>query len=686
MPNSVTVQWFRLRHETQSLNLFKLQQKSHKSSSVNSNKIAGSSMRHFDFEIYASLLFAAAILLPFAAGDIAGERAALVAFRSAVGGRVLLWDLSRPTPCSWAGVVCNVPSNSTVVELHFPGMGLSGVIPPNTISSLTNLNTVSLRYNSLSGNLPPELFSSLTSLRNLYLQHNSFDGEIPDSLFSLTSLVRVNLADNNFSGQISPSFNKLARLGTLYLQDNHFSGQLPDLDVSGLVQFNVSNNNLTGVIPEHLSAKHPRSSFLGNSLCGSPLDSCDGGGGGGGKSKKKLSAGAIAGIVIGSVLGLFLILLLLFCLCRACAGKRKKSKDVGVANVRDLEVPPEKMESEVKNGAAGGSFAAALGGKEKGKVVVDGKKGLVFLGKTGWNFELEDLLRASAEVLGKGTFGTAYKAVLETGLAVVVKRLRDTNTGEREFREKMEEVGRLDHENLVPLRAYYYNKEEKLLVYEYLPMGSLSALLHGNKGGGRTPLNWETRAAIALGAARGISYLHSQSPTLSHGNVKSSNILLTTSYEARVSDFCLAQLAGPATTPNRIAGYRAPEVTDPRKVSQKADVYSFGVLLLELLTGKAPTHSLTNEEGVDLPRWVQSIVREEWTSEVFDPELLRYQNVEEDMVQLLQLAVDCTAPYPDKRPCMTEVCGKIEEIRHSNLQDHSGGIVNIDEPQHNIGS
>lgn len=193
-------------------------------------------------------------------------------------------------------------------------------------------------------------------------------------------------------------------------------------------------------------------------------------------------------------------------------------------------------------------------------------------------------------------------------------------------------------------------------------------LTTGNRGAGRTPLNWETRSGLALGASRAIAYLHSKGPANSHGNIKSSNILLSKSYEARVSDFGLAHLASPSSTPNRIDGYRAPEVTDARKVSQKADVYSFGVLLLELLTGKAPTQALLNEEGVDLPRWVQSVVKEEWTAEVFDLELLRYQNVEEEMVQLLQLAINCTAQYPDNRPSMAEVTSQIEEICRSSLQ------------------
>lgn len=192
----------------------------------------------------------------------------------------------------------------------------------------------------------------------------------------------------------------------------------------------------------------------------------------------------------------------------------------------------------------------------------------------------------------------------------------------------------------------------------------------GNKGAGKTPLNWDIRSGIAYGVARGIKYLHSQGPDVSHGNIKSSNVLLTKSYNARVSDFGLAQLVGPPSSPNRVAGYRAPEVTDPRKVSQKADVYSFGVLLLELLTGKAPSHAVLNEEGVDLPRWVQSVVQEEWRSEVFDVELL---SVEEEMVQMLELALDCAARYPDRRPSMYEATSRIEGLcpsSHSNPQQH----------------
>lgn len=497
--------------------------------------------------------------------------------------------------------------------------------------------------------------------------------------------MRLNLASNNFSGEIPSRFNSLKRLRTLYLEDNQFGGELPDI-VLHLDQFNVSFNSLNGSVPKGLQ-EMPRTAFLGTFLCGKPLESVcadnagtspgfaagipDGGVNLGGNRKRKLSGGAIAGIVIGSVLGFALLCLLLFVLCRKKSGKKARSVDVAAVEKNqetEASAGEKPATTEGSNGfsvAAAAAAALTTSGNSKVENSATSTKKLVFFGNASRVFDLEDLLRASAEVLGKGTFGTAYKAVLEVGTVAAVKRLKDVTISESEFKEKIDGVGAMDHENLVPLRAYYYSREEKLLVYDYMPMGSLSALLHGNKGSGRTPLNWEVRLGIALGAARGIEYLHLQGNDISHGNIKSSNILLTKSYEACVSDFGLNHLVTPSSNPTRVAGYRAPEVTDPRKVSQKADVYSFGVLLLELLTGKAPTHTLLNEEGVDLPRWVQSVVREEWTSEVFDLELLRYQNVEDDMVQLLQLGIECTAQYPDQRPSFSQVANRIEEIRRS---------------------
>ncbi|XP_050220228.1 probable inactive receptor kinase RLK902 [Mercurialis annua] len=647
---------------------------------------------------YLYYLFFFLLLVPHSKPDLSADRAALLTLRSAVGGRTLFWNITHSTPCSWAGVLCE---NNRVTVLRLPGVALSGQLPDGIFSNLTQLRTLSLRLNALTGHLPSDL-AACTSLRNLYLQGNLFSGEIPEFLFGLHDLVRLNLGENNFSGEISPGFGNFSRLRTLFLESNSLSGSLPDLNLKKLEQFNVSNNILNGSIPVRFK-KFSSSSFLGNSLCGLPLVSCDGtkdssivvpstptdAAGKGGK-KKKLSGGAIAGIVIGSVLGFILIVLILMFLCRKKGSEKSRSIDA-IIKQHEMVIHGEKPIGEVENGSGNAysvaaAAAAAMVGNGKGAGAaggeVNGAKKLVFFGKATRVFDLEDLLRASAEVLGKGTFGTAYKAVLEMGTVVAVKRLKDVTIPEAEFKEKIETVGAMDHEDLIPLRAYYYSRDEKLLVYDYMPMGSLSALLHGNKGGGKTPLNWEARSGIALAAARGIRYLHSQGPNISHGNIKSSNILLTQTYEARLSDFGLAQLVGPSSTPNRVAGYRAPEVTDPRKVSQKADVYSFGVLILELLTGKPPTHALLNEEGVDLPRWVQSIVREEWTSEVFDLELLRYQNVEEEMVQLLQLGIDCAAQFPDNRPSISDVTSRIEELRRSSVkndQDLQPDEVDLDD-------
>lgn len=621
------------------------------------------------------LILSLSTLFSLSAGD---DKAALQALRATLRGR---WNLTGTDHCHWQGVVCN--SDSRVVELHLPGVGFVGPIPAGIFGNFTALNFLSLRFNALTGSIPSD-FASLTQLQSLYLQGNRLSGEIPAVLLKLPNLLRLNLAGNNFSGEIPTGFSNLTKLSTLFLENNKLTGQIPDLKLPNLQNFNVSHNQLNGSIPADLCDKFPSTAFEGNSLTACPTKpppSPDNNGGG--KHKKKLSAGAIAGIVIAAVVALFAILLLIFfCCCRRKKDKQVTRSTAAAAVSKHSDVEMAAPENKERNGTASSAEAAAAAtaaAKSASASKTGGiDKTLMFFGNAPMVFDLDDLLRASAEVLGKGSYGTTYKAALDNGVAMAVKRLKDVTVNEKAFKDKMEEIGRLDHENLVALRAYHCSANEKLLVYDYLPMGSLSALLHGNRGSGRTPLNWETRSAIALGAARGITYIHSQSSTSSHGNIKSSNILLTTSYAARVSDFGLAHLATPSATPNRVAGYRAPEVTDPRKVSQKADVYSFGVFILELLTGKAPAHALLNEEGVDLPRWVQSVVREEWAAEVFDLELLRYQNVEEEMVQLLQLAIDCTAQYPDSRPSMTEVTSRIEEICRSATGSGQGQDVLTD--------
>lgn len=165
-----------------------------------------------------------------------------------------------------------------------------------------------------------------------------------------------------------------------------------------------------------------------------------------------------------------------------------------------------------------------------------------------------------------------------------------------------------------------------------------------------------------------MAHLH-VSANLVHGNIKSSNILLRLDHEACVSDFGLNPLFGSILPSNRVGSCRAPEVVETRKTTFQSDVYSFGVLLLELLTGKAPNQATLGEEGIDLPRWVQSVVREEWTAEVFDAELTRQLNVEEEMVQLLQIAMACVSVVPDQRPAMPVVVRMIEDMNRGGTDE-----------------
>ncbi|GAB4834520.1 hypothetical protein Ancab_032777 [Ancistrocladus abbreviatus] len=353
----------------------------------------------------------------------------------------LNWRENTSVCGNWVGVTCS-SDKSRVTAVRLPAVGFHGQIPANTLSRLSALQILSLRSNRISGPFPSD-FSNLRNLSMLYLQYKQ--------IFWSTA---------GFTGRIPPSLSKLTQLSSLVLARNLLSGGIPDLGLVNLQQLDLSHNNLTGSVPKSLQ-RFPSSSFVGNHVLlgksshdlpvlipSSQLSKKP-------KNGRRLRNTLLQAIIIGcGVLGL-VAFAFLFVIC--CLKGKKEEGFTGKFPKGNMS--PEKTIS---------------GGQ-------DAKNRMVFFEGCSYAFDLEDLLRASAEVLGKGTFGMSYKAILEDANIVVVKRLKDVSAGKREFEQQMEVIGSIRHENVVALRAYYYSKDEKLMVSDYCSQGSISTLLHGGR-------------------------------------------------------------------------------------------------------------------------------------------------------------------------------------------------------------
>ncbi|KAK6135223.1 hypothetical protein DH2020_031031 [Rehmannia glutinosa] len=518
------------------------------------------------------------LLYSLATAEPVEDKRALLDFIGSIShSRNLNWD-QRTSACNiWTGVTCN-HDKSRVIAVRLPGIRFRTSIPTNTLSRLSALQILSLRSNGISGPFPSDLLN-LRNLTGLYLQFNNFQGPLPLDFSVWENLSVLDLSNNRFNGSIPSSISNLTHLTALDLANNSLSGDIPDLNIPSLQMLDLTNNNLTGFVPQSLS-RFPSSAFSGNNITlqnllspvSSPTTTVRK------RHSSKVSEPAILGIVIGSCTVAFVSIALLLIVMN-----RKKKDGAITATSQKKEKSTKRSVSEHRD--------------------VNGR--ITFFEGCNLVFDLEDLLRASAEVLGKGTFGTTYKAALEDATTVAVKRLREVIVGKKDFEQQMEVVGNIRHENVAPLRAYYYSKDEKLMVYDYYNQGSVSALLHGM-----------------------------------------------------------------ASVPKRIS----PVQTKGRFMSRSVNLdHCFGVFLLELLTGKSPVHSLGGEEVIHLVRWVQSVVREEWTGEVFDVELLRYPNIEEEMVAMLQIGLSCVARMPEQRPKIGDVVKMVEDIRSVNTSNSPFG-------------
>ncbi|XP_047953813.1 probable inactive receptor kinase At4g23740 [Salvia hispanica] len=225
----------------------------------------------------------------------------------------------------------------------------------------------------------------------------------------------------------------------------------------------------------------------------------------------------------------------------------------------------------------------------------------------------------------------------------VVKRLESEGISELEFKRSMEILGKVRHENVVALRAYYSSADEKLMLYDYYSNGSVHSLLHGQTKN----VDWETRVKIAVGAARGIAEIHNEfGGMLVHGNIKASNIFLNQQLYGCVSYFLFSNMA------------------KTRLISTSSDVYSFGILLLQLLTRKTPA-------AVNLVKLVNSVKTKERAANVFDPDLLKHPSIREQMIKMLQIGIRCVANSAKKRPKISEVVEMLADIDISSRVSRS---------------
>ncbi|CAD6256036.1 unnamed protein product [Miscanthus lutarioriparius] len=647
-------------------------------------------------------------------GNVSEAGAALVNLKKSFTdptGRLEAWSATSPfPPCDaaspWPGVQCY---KGSLVGIRLTHMNLSGTFDFGAIAKLPRLHSVNLKHNALSGPLPASL-GTLRGLRALYLSSNNFSGPIPADVFAnMRWLKKLYLDNNRITGPLpADAIASAPRLIELHLDRNQIDGLIPLKLPESLKRFNVSHNRLSGSIPQSVAERYEASSFAGNpGLCGSP----------GSDAAVCVAAGPALPpamppptaadymameeetsvfVVIGIILLVILLVIgaMVLMLRQDERNSAAPAWDYYAGSTAAAGAGAGSGSGSSKSAAAAGSKTTAPRAGEMVAVDVAGGGSSSHGGSSGRRmgefvllnedipaFGLPDLMKASAEVLGNGTLGSAYKAAMRNGVTVAVKRLRDMNrVGREEFEQHVHMLGELHHPNVLPPVGYHYRKEEKLIVSEYMPRGSLLYILHGDQSPNRLILDWQGRLRVAVGVVRGLAFLHERlgipagrlvsmdgadfdapPPPPPHGNLKSGNILLDAGMEPRLVDYGFFPLVNAAQAPQAMFAFRSPEGTTRGVVSARSDVYCLGVVLLELVTGRFPSQYLHSARGgTDVVHWAATAVAEGGEGELVDPAIAAAGG--DAAVRLLRVGVHCASPEPECRPSVAEAAWMVEEI------------------------
>lgn len=525
---------------------------------------------------------------------------------NATGNQLSDWNQNQVNPCTWNSIICD--NHYSVLQVTLPSMGFNGVLSPR-IGELKTLNVLSLPGNQITGGIPKE-FGNLSSLTSLVLENNRLTGPIPSSLGNLTKLQILILSENNLTGNIPDSLSNLPSLNDVRLAFNNLTGQIPDR------LFRVARYNFTG---NHLNCDTKFSLPCASNASGV-----------GGSNHSGL--GAIVGSIGGAV-ALLVVGGIIFFLWKS---KRKGYR-------RDIFVD--------------------VAGEDDRRIAFGQLK------RFAWR-ELQIATDNFSEknILGQGGFGKVYKGVLPDNTKIAVKRLTDYESpgGEAAFLREVELISVAVHRNLLRLIGFCTTPSERLLVYPFMQNLSVAYRLRDFKPA-EPVLDWPSRKRVALGTARGLEYLHEHcNPKIIHRDVKAANVLLDEDFEAVVGDFGLAKLVDvkktSVTTQVRgTMGHIAPEYLSTGKSSERTDVFGYGIMLLELVTGQRAIDfsRLEEEDDVLLLDHVKKLVREKRLDAIIDRNL--HKNYEgEEVEKMIQVALLCTQGTPEDRPSMSEVVRMLE--------------------------